>query len=101
MGLEGLIIKRADATYVSGRTDSWMKLKCQHRQEFVVLGFTDRTGAPKEVGSLLLGYHEEGKLVAARSVGTGWGSSTGAELDARLVEGSEEHTSGLQSRLHT
>ncbi len=80
------MIKRADATYESGRTDSWMKLKCQHRQEFVVLGFTDRTGAAKEVGSLLLGYHEEGKLVAAGSVGTGWGSSTGAELHARLVK---------------
>ena len=86
MGLEGLMIKRADATYVSGRTDSWMKLKCQHRQEFVVLGFTDRTGATKEVGSLLLGYHEEGKLVAAGSVGTGWGSSMGAKLHARLVK---------------
>ncbi|RYF51831.1 MAG: exodeoxyribonuclease III, partial [Comamonadaceae bacterium] len=40
MGLEGVIVKRADAPYVSGRTESWMKLKCQHRQEFVVLGFT-------------------------------------------------------------
>ena len=86
MGLEGLIIKRADAPYVSGRTETWMKLKCQHRQEFVVLGFTNRTGATKEVGSLLLGYHEEGKLVAAGSVGTGWDSSTGAELHARLVK---------------
>ena len=86
MGLEGLIIKRADAPYVSGRTETWMKLKCQHRQEFVVLGFTNRTGATKEVGSLLLGYHEDGKLVAAGSVGTGWDSSTGAELHARLVK---------------
>ena len=86
MGLEGLIIKRADAPYVSGRTETWMKLKCQHRQEFVVLGFTNRTGATKEVGSLLLGYHEEGELVAAGSVGTGWDSSTGAELHARLVK---------------
>ncbi len=84
MGLEGLIIKRADAPYVSGRTDSWLKLKCQHRQEFVVLGFTNRTGAVKEVGSLLLGYHEEGKLLAAGSVGTGWDSSTAANLYARM-----------------
>ena len=86
MGLEGLIIKRADAPYVSGRTETWMKLKCQHRQEFVVLGFTNRTGATKEVGSLLLGYHVEGKLVGAGSVGTGWDSSTGAELHALLVK---------------
>lgn len=86
MGLEGLMVKRADAPYVSGRTESWLKLKCQHRQEFVVLGFTNRTGAAKEVGSLLLGYHEAGKLLAAGSVGTGWDASTGAELHRRLAK---------------
>jgi len=84
MGLEGLIIKRADAPYVSGRTDTWLKLKCQHRQEFIVLGFTQRSGATREVGSLLLGYHEDGKLLAAGSVGTGWDSATGRELHTRL-----------------
>jgi len=86
MGLEGLMVKRADAPYVSGRTDSWMKLKCQHRQEFVVLGFNDRTGAPKEVGSLLLGYYEDGKLLAAGSVGTGWDAAMGAKLHRRLAK---------------
>jgi len=86
LGLEGLIVKRADAPYISGRTESWMKLKCQHRQEFVVLGFTNRAGAANEVGSLLLGYYEEGKLLAAGAVGTGWGSSAAAELHARLVK---------------
>lgn len=60
MGLEGVMAKRADAPYVSGRTDTWVKLKCQHRQEFVVLGFTERANATMEVGSLLLGYHDEG-----------------------------------------
>ena len=45
MGLEGVIVKRADAPYTSGRTETWLKLKCTHRQEFVVVGFTDRTGA--------------------------------------------------------
>ncbi|CAN7560989.1 DNA ligase D [Acidovorax sp. LjRoot129] len=85
MGLEGVIVKRADAPYVSGRTETWMKLKCQHRQEFVVLGFTNRTGASKEVGSLLLGYHEDGQLHHAGSVGTGWDSAGGKELHARLV----------------
>ena len=85
MGLEGVIVKRADAPYVSGRTETWMKLKCQHRQEFVVLGFTNRTGASKEVGSLLLGYHEDGQLHHAGSVGTGWDAAGGKDLHARLV----------------
>jgi bifunctional non-homologous end joining protein LigD len=84
MGLEGVMVKRADAPYVSGRTESWMKLKCQLRQEFVVAGFTDRSGGGKEVGGLLLGYYERGVLRPAGSVGTGWGSSAGAELYAML-----------------
>ena len=85
MGLEGVMVKRADAPYVSGRTETWMKLKCQHRQEFVVVGFTDRSGA-KEVGSLLLGYHEGGALRFAGSVGTGWGAATGRQLHDMLAK---------------
>ena len=86
MGLEGLMLKRADAHYVSGRTETWLKLKCLQRQEFVVIGFTDRTNSAREVGSLLLAYHEGGTLRSAGSVGTGWGSSTGRELHERLVK---------------
>ena len=84
MGLEGVIVKRADATYTSGRTESWMKLKCQHRQEFVVVGFTDRSSNAKEVGGLLLGYHEAGELRYAGSVGTGWNSTAGQDLHRML-----------------
>ena len=84
MGLEGVMVKRADAPYTSGRTKSWMKLKCRQRQEFVVLGFTDRSGGTAEVGGLLLGYHEAGELRFAGSVGTGWDASTGHRLHALL-----------------
>ncbi len=55
MRLEGIIVKRPDAPYVSQRSDTWLKLKCALRQEFVVCGFTDRNGARGEVGSLFLG----------------------------------------------
>ncbi|WP_140625736.1 DNA ligase D [Methylibium rhizosphaerae] len=84
MGIEGVMLKRADAPYVSARTDTWLKLKCQRRQEFVVHGFTDRTGTDGEVGSLLLGYHEDGQLRHAGSVGTGWDHATGRELHRLL-----------------
>ena len=84
MGLEGVMVKRADAPYTSGRTETWMKLKCRQRQEFVVVGFTDRSGGAAEVGGLLLGYHENGELRFAGSVGSGWGSSAGVELRAGL-----------------
>ncbi|MCE4538662.1 DNA ligase D [Pelomonas sp. P7] len=86
LGLEGVMLKRADSPYVGRRTDTWLKLKCQRRQEFVVVGFTDRTNAPQEVGALLLGYHDEGgRLRHAGAVGTGWSNAQGRELHERLV----------------
>ncbi|MGM9480250.1 DNA ligase D [Roseateles sp. NT4] len=87
LGLEGVMLKDASSRYVSARSESWLKLKCQRRQEFVVVGFTDRTSSAKEVGALILGYYDDGgKLRAAGSVGTGWSSNKGGELHAQLVE---------------
>ncbi|MDP9964700.1 ATP-dependent DNA ligase [Variovorax paradoxus] len=45
MNLEDVIAKRLDAPYVSRRSETWLKLKCKQRQEFVVCGYTDRTEA--------------------------------------------------------
>ena len=86
MGLEGIILKRGDAPYVSGRTETWLKLKCHARQELVICGFTDRATARGEVGSLLLGYHDGGELKYAGNVGTGWNAKTGRDLHARLLK---------------
>ena len=86
MQLEGIILKRPDAPYVSQRTETWLKLKVSLRQEFVVCGFTDRTGAAGEVGSLLLGTWEGAALVYSGNVGTGWNARTGADLHTRLVK---------------
>jgi bifunctional non-homologous end joining protein LigD len=85
LGLEGVILKRADSPYICRRSDTWLKLKCQRRQEFVVIGFTDRTNSPGEVGALMLGYHDNGRLRSAGSVGTGWGTAQGRELHRQLV----------------
>ncbi|MFO1269097.1 MAG: hypothetical protein U1F25_17965 [Rubrivivax sp.] len=83
LGLEGIIAKRADAPYVSQRSDSWLKLKIAARQELVIGGFTVRQGATGEVGSLILGvYDSAGRLEHAGSVGTGWDSATAAKLFA-------------------
>jgi bifunctional non-homologous end joining protein LigD len=87
LGMEGIIVKRADAPYVSARAETWLKLKCGRRQEFVVIGYTDRAGAPGEVGGLLLGYHgDDGQLRSAGSVGTGWNAKTGQALQAALAK---------------
>lgn len=73
MKLEGIIGKRIDAPYVSSRAASWIKLKCQNRQEFVIGGFTDPKGSRSGLGALLLGLHDgEGRLRYVGNVGTGF-----------------------------
>ncbi|MET0962162.1 MAG: DNA ligase D [Noviherbaspirillum sp.] len=72
-GLEGIIVKRADARYAATRSQSWLKVKCQQRQEFVVGGYTDPAGSREKFGALLLGvYEEDGSLRYAGRVGTGF-----------------------------
>jgi bifunctional non-homologous end joining protein LigD len=86
MNLEGVIAKRADAPYVSRRSETWLKLKCKLRQEFVICGYTERTDDASQVGSLLLGVHDaKGKLVSAGSVGTGWSGEEAKALRQRLA----------------
>ncbi|TDF62926.1 DNA ligase D [Cupriavidus sp. L7L] len=85
LGLEGLMFKRADATYVSARSQTWIKAKCKLRQEFVIGGFSDRSGGAKEVGKLYLGVYAEGELRYVGGVGTGWDSATAADLKKRLT----------------
>jgi bifunctional non-homologous end joining protein LigD len=87
LGLEGIVAKRIDAPYVSQRASSWLKLKCNGRQEFVIAGFIDRAGSNAEVGSLLLGYHDNsGELQYAGNVGTGWTSASAAALRKQLLK---------------
>lgn len=83
--MEGLISKRGDAAYVSGRHRNWVKVKCQRRQEFVIVGFTDPSGARRGFGALLLGvYEESGALQYAGRVGTGFSEEGLIGLHRRL-----------------
>jgi bifunctional non-homologous end joining protein LigD len=85
LGLEGVIAKRRDAPYVSARTDTWLKIKSALRQEFVIGGYTERSGGPGEIGSLHLGvFDAAGRFVYAGNVGTGWGSQHGRDVRRRL-----------------
>jgi len=85
-GLEGLIVKRMDAGYRSGRGRSWLKVKCEQRQEFVVGGFTEPAGARKGFGALLLGFYEDGRLRYAGKVGTGFSERILKTLHRTLVD---------------
>ncbi len=80
LSLEGLVSKRAQSTYRSGRGKDWVKSKCAHRQEFVIGGFVDSTATPHAIGSLVLGVNEDGKLRHVGRVGTGFSRRVATEL---------------------
>ena len=73
-GLEGIVSKRADAPYRSGRGKDWLKIKCKRGEEFVIGGYRSSDVKGKPFSSLLLGSFENGKLVYAGKVGTGFDS---------------------------
>jgi bifunctional non-homologous end joining protein LigD len=85
-GLEGIIAKRLDSRYESGRrTGAWLKIKHTRRQELVIGGWIPGEGRRSErIGALLMGYHRDGKFVYAGRVGTGFTERTLAELGERL-----------------
>jgi bifunctional non-homologous end joining protein LigD len=78
-GLEGVVSKLADSRYVSGRTKSWLKTKCHQRAELVIGGYSRSSVRGRPFSSLLLGTFENGELIYAGKVGTGFSS---ADLDA-------------------
>ena len=84
-GLEGIISKRIDRPYSSGRGRDWLKIKCLQSQEFVIGGFTEPSGSRKGLGALLLGvYDEDGTLRYAGRVGTGFTAQSLKKLRTRL-----------------
>jgi len=84
-GLEGIICKRADAPYTSGRGKTWLKVKCRRRQELVVGGYTDPEGSRAGLGALLVGYYENKQLRYAGKVGTGFDAKSLTELFDELA----------------
>lgn len=83
-GLEGIIAKRADRPYASGRGRDWVKVKCQKRQEFAIVGFTPPKGSRSGIGALLLAVQRGGRYQYAGKVGTGFTVATLNDLRKRL-----------------
>ena len=85
--LEGIVVKRADAPYVSTRSRTWLKLKCLLRQEFVIGAYTEPAGAREKFGALLLGVHEpDGQLSYVGKVGTGFDQATLHALAGKFAQ---------------
>jgi bifunctional non-homologous end joining protein LigD len=87
MKLEGIICKKADAPYQDGRGHGWLKVKCQGREEFIVLGWTPPRGSRTGLGALHLGYYDrDHRLHYAGGVGTGFSDDELATLRRKLDE---------------
>ena len=84
-GLEGIVCKRLTAPYRAGRGRDWVKLKCEDREEFVIVGFTPPKGSRNGLGALQVGRHDsDGCLRFAGGVGTGFTAAVLADLRGRL-----------------
>jgi bifunctional non-homologous end joining protein LigD len=86
-GLEGLIAKKAEGLYESGkRASGWLKIKSTLEEEFVVGGYTRGLGGRADTfGALLVGQHDDdGGLVYAGNVGTGFDDRTLESLKTTL-----------------
>ena len=84
-GWEGLIAKRADSRYLSGkRTSDWRKVKIVHEQEFVVGGWTEPRQSRSFFGALLLGVYDGRRLVYTGHIGTGFDERELAKVMALL-----------------
>ena len=79
--LEGIVSKRRDAPYISGRTSDWLKIKCRAGHEVVIGGWTT-TGLAFR--SLLVGVHRDDQFVYVGRVGTGYGREKVSRLLPRL-----------------
>ena len=85
-GLEGIMAKRADSTYLSGaRTTDWLKIKTARRQEVAIAGFTAPRRSRPFFGSLVLAVRENNEWRYVGHVGTGFSHKTLADLHAALI----------------
>ncbi|WP_026242296.1 non-homologous end-joining DNA ligase [Rhizobium leguminosarum] len=78
--LEGIIAKRRDAPYRSGRLGDWLKIKCVQSDSFFIVGYEKSTAARGQVGSLLLAGRKGDHLVYVGSVGTGFTEKAASQL---------------------
>lgn len=76
-GLEGIMAKRANSIYqIDTRTEDWVKIKVNQRQEVVIAGYTEPRKTRKFFGSLLLGVYDDNELVYIGHTGSGFNTKT-------------------------
>jgi bifunctional non-homologous end joining protein LigD len=87
-GWEGIIAKRTSDPYRPGeRSRGWLKLKIEHRQEFVVGGWTEPRNTREHIGAILLGYFtRDGEFVYVGHTGGGFNRESLKEMYGRLAK---------------
>lgn len=85
MGLEGIVSKRVDSAYRSGRQDSWLKLKCIKSDNFPIVAFVEKLGArPRRIASLYLGRRDGNRVHYAGKAQSGYSLTDAREVRERL-----------------
>lgn len=84
MGLEGIIAKRRDRPYRSGRTGDWLKIKCLQSESFMIVGYEQSLTARGGLGSLLLAGRKGHDWIYVGSVGTGFNTEDAEYLRKTL-----------------
>jgi bifunctional non-homologous end joining protein LigD len=73
LGLEGIVSKKADSLYRSGRQHVWAKSKCRLTDNFPIVAFVEKLGAsPRRIASLYIGRREGGKLLYGGKIESGF-----------------------------
>lgn len=84
LGLEGIVAKRANSTYRSGRSTAWIKVRRQRTGDFVIAGWTANRNDRNDIGSLALAEYRSGELFSVGSVGSGLNSAVRQDLQRRF-----------------
>jgi bifunctional non-homologous end joining protein LigD len=85
LGLEGIVSKRRDAPYRSGRQESWLKLKCTKSDTFPIVAFVEKLGArPRKIASLYVGRRDGDRLIYAGKARSGYTEAVAREVRKRL-----------------
>jgi hypothetical protein len=84
--LEGILAKRADSPYASGRrTADWLKVKTTQRQEVVIARFTAPRRTRPFFGAFVLAVRDDDTWRYIGHVGTGFSHQVLEELHSKLV----------------
>ncbi len=69
LGLEGIVAKKANSKYVTGRTDHWLKVRVDITDDFVIMGYKQK--GKRDLRSLAVGQYVGGELVYSGNAGSG------------------------------